>query len=263
MLQKGEVSFWQWPNILSIDSALIAVAWQWIFAMAAGITLSAAAYCVLGVSVWLTYMADRLFDVRGRNDRQLLSFRHQFAKQHESVLWLIWSSLLLLAMTAALIGLSDVQLLRGFVLLGVCLAYTLLNQLLSKRFFPKELLVALIFTGGVIVFIEAPMPPFATLCFAMICFMNCLSIGMNERAIDDALQVRSVSDYCGPIQIWVLYVLAFAALPFTEYRLAVSLGFVMIALFVWLIRRHKFKVETYRVVLDASLLIGILPWLFN
>lgn len=84
------IRLWQWPNLLALDAALIALAWQAAFAAALGNEVSAAAQIVLGLSVWLTYMADRLFDVAKRPLQQLHSTRHQFAKQHRKTLWRCW-----------------------------------------------------------------------------------------------------------------------------------------------------------------------------
>ena len=67
------IRLWQWPNLLAVDAALIALAWQAAFAAALGNEVSAAAQIVLGLSVWLTYMADRLFDVAKRPLQQLHS----------------------------------------------------------------------------------------------------------------------------------------------------------------------------------------------
>ena len=76
------IKLWQWPNALALDAALIALLWLTALAGALRVELSAAAYAVLGLSVWLTYMADRLYDVTPREANALLSVRHRFAKRH-------------------------------------------------------------------------------------------------------------------------------------------------------------------------------------
>ncbi|MFQ3271378.1 MAG: hypothetical protein ACI9A1_001702, partial [Lentimonas sp.] len=132
------IRIWQWPNLLALDAALIALVWQAAFAAALGFPVSTTAPVVLGLSVWLTYMADRLFDVARRPVEQLQAVRHRFAKQHARKLWTLWSCTLILNIGLAFTGLSINELCNGFILLAICLLYTGLNQALSRRFFPKE-----------------------------------------------------------------------------------------------------------------------------
>lgn len=258
---------WQWPNVLSIDSALIAVTWQWIFAESANISLPVSAYCVLGLSVWLTYMADRLFDTHQREIGELLSLRHQFAKSYAPTLWRIWAAALILSITLAFTGLTAGQLSRGILLLCVCLTYTFLNQFLSARFFPKEVLVALIFAAGAVVFIESPIPWGAFFCFAALCLLNCLSLGNKERAVDSALCVRSLSDYVSPRRLWAFIIIISIGVGIGILDSSSSLMWslaVPLSLVSMLMRcRRQIATETYRVFVDAAMLGGILPLLYT
>ena len=183
---------WHWPNILGIDAALIAVCWQQHFA---GTGMGLGAIVVLALSVWLTYMADRLLDVRHRAPEDLLSFRHRFAQHQSHRLWQIWWGILIVAISSALCLLSVTQLRNGVGLLILCLLYTFSNQHWAERFFPKELCVALIFVGGTIIFIENP--PIGLwqdgLALACLCTCNCLLIARKEHAVDHALRIRSLS----------------------------------------------------------------------
>ncbi|MEC8218990.1 MAG: hypothetical protein VX014_00030, partial [Verrucomicrobiota bacterium] len=73
------IRLWQWPNILAVDTALAAILWQLGLVRALDTEIGWAASVVLGLSVWLTYVADRLFDVWSREKVALFSLRHQFA----------------------------------------------------------------------------------------------------------------------------------------------------------------------------------------
>ena len=188
------IRIWQWPNLLAVDAALVALLWQAAFAAALGHEVSVAAQIVLGVSVWLTYMADRLFDVAKRPLQQLHSTRHRFAKQHFRALWGVWCGALVTNIALALTELSIRELRNGAVLLALCLLYTALNQTLSRRFFPKEICVAIIFAGGVIVFLLPNAGIWLSAgSFALLCLINCLMIGAKEQQVDAALQVRSMA----------------------------------------------------------------------
>ena len=74
------------------------------------------------------------------------------------------------------------ELRNGAALLTLCLLYTALNQALSRRFFPKELCVAIIFAGGVIVFLLPSACLWAPAgALALLCLINCLMIGAKEQ----------------------------------------------------------------------------------
>ena len=188
------IRIWQWPNLLALDAALIAVLWQAAFAHNIGLSISTPAQVVLGLSVWLTYMADRLFDVAKRPREQLHSARHRFAKQHFRTFWRVWFCALTINLAIASTGLTTIELRNGTALLALCLLYTTLNQALSRKFFPKEICVAIIYVGGIIVFLlpyAALLSPASAL--ALLCLINCLIIGAKEVQVDAALQVRSMS----------------------------------------------------------------------
>jgi hypothetical protein len=250
------IRLWQWPNLLALDAALIALVWQAAFAAALGHEISVAAQSVLGLSVWLTYMADRLFDVARRAPEQLHAIRHRFAKQHFGVIWGFWLCVLTANIGIALTGLSISELRNGAALLALCLVYTFLNQKLSRRFFPKELCVAIIYAGGVIVFLL----PNATLwapagTLALLCLINCLMIGAKEQAIDDALQVRSLSRLPSPLMI-ALKIICALSLCFMNQAWALPIGLSLGVLWIIHSFQKRLSVETFRVLTDSALLLG-------
>ncbi len=250
------IRLWQWPNLLALDAALIALVWQAAFADALGHEVSLAAQSVLGLSVWLTYMADRLFDVAKRPPEQLHAIRHRFAKQHFGVIWGFWLCVLTANIGIALTGLSISELQNGLVLLTCCLLYTALNQALSRRFFPKELCVALIFAGGVTVFLLPSAnlwPPACAL--ALLCLTNCLMIGAKEQCIDAALQVRSLSRLPSPL-IHFLEISCALSLCFINQAWALPIGLSLGALLITHACQKRLCVETFRVLTDSALLIG-------
>ncbi|MDP4611656.1 MAG: hypothetical protein NWT02_10740 [Opitutales bacterium] len=254
----SQTKLWQWPNVLAIDAAMIAVIWQSIFAQSIDFTLTIAAQIVLGLSVWLTYMADRLFDVQQRKPEQLLSLRHRFAAKYRIVLWRIWSVALITNIALAFTMLEREQLMHGFYLLAACLTYTALNQKLSKRFFPKEVCVAMIFAGGVLVFLPASSlwPTAGSL--ALLCLMNCLMIGRKENTVDSAMEVRSLSRNLHPSVIGVVALCTFISLLAVPQNLLLSLVIPLMALNCLSIFHKTLSSENYRVLADGALLLGFL-----
>jgi hypothetical protein len=256
-----KTQFYQWPNILAIDAALIAVAWQAALASNTWAVLGWAAYAALGLSVWLTYMADRLFDVSSHRLEVLISSRHRFAKQHSGLLWRIWCGLLILNLGIAT-QLTSLQLQRGVVLLGICLIYTLLNQKLSRRFFPKEICVAFIYAGGVVLFVPGLIPVVTMLSFAWLCWVNCLIIGVREKKIDAGMQVHSIASIATEC---FLAPLAFGSIPIILYAAPIAgIPMASCALFLGILHllRKKIELEDFRVLADTTLLAGAIFAIF-
>lgn len=247
---------WQWPNILSIDAAGIALAWLWAFAHSFDRSLHLGAYCILGASAWLVYVADRLLDVAPRRPEQLLSQRHRFAKAYMRPLWALWGAVALADLALACTALSAYQLRHGWVLLGAALLYTLLNQKFSKRCFPKEICVALIYAGGVIVFLNGHLPWWPAFSFALICCINCVQIGIQERSIDRALEVDSLARHLAGRRLWLCFAGAALSLFWVPAPLQWALASSLAALALLQLCRHQLQVESFRVLADAALLVG-------
>ena len=251
------IRLWQWPNILAIDTALIAILWQLGLVSFLDTEIGWAASGVLGLSVWLTYVADRLFDVRSRDKVALFSLRHQFAKRYRQALWYVWFVLLVMNLLLAR-QLTAMQLKNGCLLLIFCLLYTILNQKLSRYFFPKEICVALIYAGGVIIFMPVAYPLGFFGVFALLCLLNCLMIGAKEKVIDAKMHVHSVTPLIAEGWLTTLALLG-AGLTIwqgVELWLGLALSLGLLGLLHGL--RNRISTEAFRVLADASLVLGAL-----
>ena len=91
---------WSYLSISATDAPIISIAWYLYFVQnSVNASLNAQHCLILGVSVWLGYMADRLFDVRLKKESQLISLRHQLSKEHEFKLWILWVIILISIVT--------------------------------------------------------------------------------------------------------------------------------------------------------------------
>jgi len=256
----AKIRFWQWPNVLAIDAGMIAAAWLWVFARQQQASLGTTPYLVLALSVWLTYLADRLFDAGPREKIQLRSARHQFAKRRSVILWLIWIALFPLNLALALTSLNPSQLMRGFVMLFFCLAYTILNHLLSGRFFPKELFVAVLFAGGIQVSLPDHCAWGCLAGFTILCLVNCLMIGWKEKTVDALLEVRSLSSVLDLRWGHGLLVLAVGISLFSDCTFALLPPALLLGTIQ--LKRECLGREPFRVLCDSALLIGPLLYFF-
>lgn len=72
--------FWIWPNILSLDAPLVALAWFWMFKQVWLVKYHQPSLpWLLALTVWCIYVADRLMDSRGQSvSKAKLTIRHRF-----------------------------------------------------------------------------------------------------------------------------------------------------------------------------------------
>lgn len=165
---------WLWPNLLSLDAPLVAVAWQALLSAVTGTPLWPVGRAILFLTVWLIYILDRVLDVR-RPASVSEAARHRFYRAYGREMTAL----------AAVIAVVDVLLIffevhpavfrAGLVTFaGVCLYFGLLHA--SRVRFPKELFVALLFTMGtfLVAFARSESPlsllplagPFLVMCLA-------------------------------------------------------------------------------------------------
>lgn len=238
---------WQWPNLLGIDATIIAVSWFWLFSPETD-SFPLATGSVLALSVWLTYLADRLMDVRKSKPVQPSSLRHRFTYKKRKELWRIWCFFLLLNIALALFLLSHTQLLRGSMLLLLTLGYTLLVQHFKLPYLLKEGLVAFIFTAGVIVFLDNP-PAWPVLLILFLMYAgNCTLIGENERA---AVLKKASTDSPHPLKLSPFLLAGAACISITIAPLLLT---SLIPLSILFATRRRFINETYRILADSALL---------
>lgn len=246
----------QRSNVLAVDAALIALCWQSVFASFSHQAFNLAPASVLGLSVWLMYAADRLFDVKKRPLTELHSIRHRFTKRNARILWKFWFGTLFVNVSIALIGLKIHQLRNGSVLLIFCLLYTALNQKLSSRFFPKELCVAIIYAGGVIVFLLPAQDIWLPAGLLMLlCLINCLIISKNERQIDAAMKVHSIAQFL-PKLPFALYLCCILMLGILEQQWLLPFGLSLAALMLVHACQKRLSIESFRVLADSALFAG-------
>jgi hypothetical protein len=83
--EEDSPPLWLWPNLLSLDAPLVAVPWKWFLAYRFSLPLRPAWRIVLGLTVWVIYLLDRLLDVRKSlsvNERAREPARHRFYRRH-------------------------------------------------------------------------------------------------------------------------------------------------------------------------------------
>ena len=243
---------WSYLSISAMDAPIISVSWYLYFAQnSLNYSFNSQHCLILGVSVWLGYMADRLFDIRLKEEYQLTSLRHKFCKEHRLKLWIIWFIVLILIVIFSLRELNSDKLFTCFILLANILLYNCLNQYFSRKGFPKEICAAAIFSYGTLIFVEYSIEIDTFINFTIICFLNCLILSHKDKEIDSKMGVRSImqSYTHRTIAIITLFPLAYFCIIFDS----AANPFFIISVFCLIIHcfSDSFNEEYYRLTIES------------
>lgn len=280
MESAQRIHWWQWPNVLALDAALVGVGWLWLVAVELGVdpVLSPEALWVLGLSVWLVYTTDRWLDVRDLPLEKIPTARHAFIKRRSGGLIALWAVVLVLALVLSVGWLGIDQIVDGLALFGLAALHTWLTR---KRYFRlpfKEAVIGLAFAASIPVFLwskaEVYVTPlhvspdrvlmvFAAGLFGLLCFANCALIAERERAIDVELGRSSVAQrFPGHRYLWAglavtAGLMACRVLPPELIGLKLVLLGTGSTLGLLGVLMNKLSPEVFRVLADLAMLT---PW---
>lgn len=142
---------WLWPNLLSLDAPLVAVAWFWVFKQVWLVKSHQPSLpWFLALVVWCIYVADRLLDARmEQTGARRMSSRHEFHRRYHKPLTLALLLGLLGAM--ALLALQA----RGLIIHGMFVLVPVVGYFVISLFdsgrgvsYFKNLLAGLAFAYG-------------------------------------------------------------------------------------------------------------------
>ena len=265
--------WWLWPNLLSLDAPLVALAWQEIFARALPVELGWTQRGLLAVCVWLAYCGDRLLDARRLPEGPVESARHAFAREQSRPLILALGVGSVLAVTLAL-RIPLPELFAGLALLVGVTGYFVLHHMQSTRVRAgrwKELMVGVVFAVGTLFFVAMNgqfTVPFllAAAAWAGLCVMNCLLIAGWDRERDAAMAQHSLARRWNGMErslpvvavFLLLLVLAATRLEGRLFPVAAAIMVSLMALLELARRPNRFSSEARHVLADVVLLTPIL-----
>ena len=181
----------EWWHLLSLDAPTVAILWAWSFARALHITLPADSLLLLFLGTWILYVADRILDGLQKTNAHRLRERHLFYIRHR-----VAALVAAIPVTALLVWLVFFRMLPAarradLIIFTIAAAYFALVHLRGakiERWFPKELIVALVFAAATAVPAWARLAPNTpsgraipvlvsmVVLFAALCWMNCVAI---------------------------------------------------------------------------------------
>ena len=275
-LQRGRILHpLTWLNVVCLDAPLVAVSWQWLFARSFEIAVPAGGTAALFLTAWLIYLADRFGDSLSTRAQHATSLRQRFCLAHRRA----WIFALAVVGVADLLVVTTVLGSRVVVFAApvgaLAIAYLILNQRCPAvwRSLPvKEITIGVLFAGGVIVALAPQLPASAIspwLLFAALCSLNCISIGVWERWLDEAQSRVSIATaFPGvggylPVALLLLAIgsvaLARDDSPQTAVYACIATSAALL-LFVHLMRR-RIQPDVRTALADLVLLTPALVWL--
>jgi len=184
-------------HLLSLDAPSVATLWAFCFARAFHLTLSPYALPLLFAGTWLLYISDRILDGLRRNPAHLRE-RHFFYMRHRFAIATIAVPVCALLAWLILFHMLPAARRADILIFSVVSAYFALVHLRGpgiERWFPKELIVAVVFASATAVPALARIAPPATrnpaqdkvillllsALFAALCWLNCVAIEKWEQ----------------------------------------------------------------------------------
>ncbi len=258
-------------NVLSLDVVAGSLVSAIFFARILSVEISLWGFMSLGFSVWIIYTADHLWDAKNI-PHPAATPRHRFHQRHFTVL-------VKLVAVAALLDVVFIYLLRrqvfewGLVLGIVVSFYVGLHRSLK---FPKEILISVLYTSGVLLpsialtDVELSFLHYMLFVqFGVVALINLLMFSWFDREPDKRDNQRSyvtmVGDRSARMTIWILMgieVLLIFIQMSSDLLLIPSLiiGFMGIILFVIFYFRSIFgRNDYYRLIGDGIFLV---PFIF-
>ncbi len=189
--------WWLYPNLLSLDAPIVAVAWLHVFAKTWRLGYHPWwAYLLLGMITWVIYVADRLLDVSMSGpSRDTIGARHDFHNRHRRAFQIAATgvSVIAVVMLVTLMPLAIyTHLMTGAVLVAGFFGLSMLSaQQPDELPLVKNILAGTTFAFGVAVTAHVYRNDFDLtalissrefLCFAVLCLLNISAIDLWRHA---------------------------------------------------------------------------------
>jgi len=273
--------FWLYPNLLSLDAPLVAVAWLHVFAKIWRLDYHPwEAYVTLGLAVWVIYVADRLLDVSMlAGSCAQLEARHQFHSEHRKAFRIGIAVALLVAMSLVLTKMP-MTIYKHLVLGGVLVAGFFGLSMLSSQDnhevpHTKNILAGVTFAFGTAMTahlyrweygIYEMLSSREFVCFAVLCVLNISAIDLWEHASRSAdLEIGATDELSLTLPLTLLgaaalgFALLDEELTTRPFFYAILTGSAL--LYVLNRTRARFPMDGLRVLADLALLIPVLVFL--
>lgn len=257
-------------NVLSLDVALGAVCSALFFSKLLQVQVLPYGMIALAMSVWVIYTIDHLLDAK-KIKGPASTERHRFHQRNFKALTIAVAAVVMITLVVVMF-IRPAVLKGGLLLISCCAMYLLVHRFIG---FPKELLIAVLYTAGVLLpslsvtkVTLAHLPFFIVCQFMLTALLNLIIFSWYDRVRDRAdgstSMVLLLGERRSRLIIWSLLVLnlALGALSnqFVPAMLVVAMNLVLMLLF--LDRRTFLNDEKFRLIGDAVFYVPVLYLLF-
>ncbi len=291
-MSEGRKPWWLWPNLLSLDAPLVAVAWLYMFARAWQVNyLEWEAYAALGLGVWAIYVCDRLIDLRIRDASDpALASRHEFHARHRS-LFLVGVILAIAAVLWFVFKTLPVELLMSYSWPAVTLVAAFFVLVIGRGAsgevpYFRNAVAGLAFAYGTAMMAHTRVPSQGMwsmalsremIAFAVLCVLNITAIHLWEhsrRSDDPEVKAADEMSLTLPLTLLAGSALVFAyfdnpgmfgrgmgsdSLPARPFFYAILISAALLQILNR--TRRRFSLDSLRVLADAAL-VAPLPLFF-
>lgn len=266
-----------WVTLLSLDAPAVAILWQLLFVRCFQVRLNPSVTVLLGLVVWLIYVADRFLDTLRAPGQGVEPFRHRFYRRRRWAFVLPFGAVFGLACWVAWTRIEPQTFRHGLVVLlavGIYFSLVHLRKPEKEAWIPKEMVVGILFglgtcfpvwerLGGGRIRLLAPF-----LVFTVLCWLNC-------AAIESAEWVRLRHRQFGRPHPWTIWLgrrmtLAVSVMALVAagtlvtgfenaaWRLAVAEILSAGAFALLDLRGDRISLEKFRVLMDVALFTPVL-----
>lgn len=270
--------FWLYPNLLSLDAPLVAMAWLYVFAKTWRLGFHPwEAYVSLGLAVWVIYVADRLLDTSMLSGTpQRLSIRHQFHHAHRKpfVIGIVVALFVATLLVTTRMPMTIYKhLLLGAVLLAGFFGLAMLSNQESQEVpLSKNILAGVTFAFGTVMMAHIYRPELHIfellrspefLCFAVLCILNISAIDLWEHASRTAdLEIKASDELALtlPLTLLAAAALGFAVLDNHQSTRPFFYAILTGAALLYILNRKRtvLQMDALRVLGDVALIIPVL-----
>ncbi len=273
--------FWLYPNLLSLDAPLVALAWLYVFARTWRLGYHPwEAYVTLGLVVWVIYVVDRLLDVSMHGGSPgKLEVRHQFHQRFRTIFRIGVAVAFIVALdlvvTKMPMTIYKYLLLGGVMVAGFFGLSMLSSQNPAEAPLSKNVIAGVTFAFGTAMTAHIYRPELGIyemlmsrefVCFAVLCILNITAIDLWEHASRAAdLEIKASDELALTLPLTLLggASLVFAMLDDEQstrpFFYAVLTGSAL--LYVLNRRRAEFSMDALRVLADVAMLVPVLVFL--
>jgi len=269
---REQAPWWLWPNLLSLDAPIVAIAWFWMFSKAWGVvSLPAQLVITLALTVWAIYALDRILDSRQSYPRASLERRHCFHQRYRWVFILAIVSAIIWIFYAALTSLSQTVLMYGLFVMGLVAVYFLLAFFLDRKDssgFLKNAIAGMTFAYGTAAGVHAysPILQFTEMLFSWEVVLFGALCGINMTAIDfwelEGEEEEDASALIATATVLLAGVAMFFATRMDAWSRPFHYALLVGAAGIYLLNRMRFQLdkEARRLWVDLALLAPVLMY---